>query len=155
MRDANRSLVYDVEDRLTTAMDNNAPLDFYGSRLILGPDRKFGDIASVQRYLRLIRAREWGFGDTPEPIVTAARSERRATWVAPASITLPEARWALRETTVLHEYAHHVTYHYDGESAHSAQFCRRYTELVRNAVGPEAATLLMAGFDQAGLYRIG
>ena len=152
-RDAARSRVYDVEQQVTDMIDRGADVLFHGERLSLAPDRKFGQVADVQRYLDWLRKHEWAGPQTPRPLVRVRRGAAKAHWTAPATIALPDAAWARRELVVLHEYAHHLVWHESAgaDSGHGPPFCRTFAELVRQAVGPQAGLVLIDAFATAGL----
>lgn len=152
-RDGHRARVYAAEDQFHALLDRGGVVDFHGSLLELPAERRFGDLAAVQRYLDTIRTLTWGHPDTPRPVVRRRRGGAKAEWRAPAEIAVPDQdRWALREVVVLHEYAHHVGHHTGTGSGHDRGFCRLHVELVRCALGPVAGTLLLAGYHEAGVY---
>lgn len=151
--DARRSQVYEAEQLVIDMLDRGGLVQFHGERLVLEPDRKFGRVEDVQRYLDWLRQHEWAAPHTPAPVVRVRRGAAKAHWTAPGTIALPDAAWARRELIVLHEYAHHVVWHEtDGtDSRHSARFCRTFAELVRQAVGLGPGLLLFDTFEAAGL----
>lgn len=153
MTDRNRSAVYAAEALVVGMIDRGADVDFHGSRLPVVPDRKFGRVGDIERYLAWLRGHDWGAPQVPTIRVRQRRGAAKATWEAPDVMAIPDAAWARRELVVLHEYAHHVVWHRTGGSGHGADFCRVFTDLVRNAVGPEAGLLLTDAFYQAGLLE--
>lgn len=140
--------VYAAEDTLMFMLDNGGSATFLGSSITLPVERKFGDLDGVRRYLAEVRARDWGFPQTPEPRVRLRKGGTRAHW-SDGVIALPDgigARgWAMREVVVLHEYAHHVTWHVHGVNGHGREFQQTYLDLLDNAIGPEAALVVRAG----------
>lgn len=156
VRDSSRAAVYAAEDQFCALLDRGGAVDFHGSVLDLPAERRFGDVAAVQRYLDAVRDTSWGFTHVPRPVVRRRRGPKAAVWHAPAEIAVPEAtRWALREVVVLHEYAHHVNHHANGGAGHDRGFCQLHVELVTGALGPAAGTLLLAGLVEAGAYGAG
>jgi len=153
--DARRSAVYAAEHAVVGMIDRGADVLFHGARLSVQPDRKFGRVSDVERYLQWVRGNPWGHPDVPSPVVRVRRGEARATWEAPATIAVPDAAWARRELVVLHEYAHHAVWHGSGgsDATHGAPFCRVFADLVRNAVGPGAGLLLTDAFYRSGLFE--
>lgn len=150
-RDTNRAAVYAAEDQLGGLLDRGGVVDFHGSTFDLPAERKFGDAAGVQRYLDAVRETRWGYGQTPRPLVRRRRGATKAVWHAPAEIAVPEStRWALRELVALHEYAHHVNHHVNGGSGHDRRFCLVHVELVSEALGSAAGTLLLATYSESG-----
>ncbi len=81
----------------------------------------------------------------------------KAHWQAPDQIALPEPEhgvpWALRETVLLHELAHHVAFHSDGGADHGPSYVSRMLELVGQVLGPEAALALRVEYGEAGRGR--
>lgn len=148
MNDTRR--LYAAEDSLLFMLDNEGPVQFFGSTLTLPVERRFGDLDGVRRYLSELRGRNWGHPDVPEPKVRLRKGHTRATWEA-GTIALPDgigARgWAMREVVVLHEYAHHVTWHRYGMTGHGEQFQQVYLDLLDNAVGAEAAFVVRVGLQ--------
>lgn len=128
-------------------LDNGGSATFLGSSITLPVERKFGDLDGVRRYLREVRAREWGYPQTPEPRVRLRKGQHRAHW-SDDVIALPDgigqAGWAMREVVVLHEYAHHVTWHVHGSRGHGGEFQQVYSGLLEDAIGPEAALVFRA-----------
>ncbi len=154
MIDANRSAVYAAESLVADMIDRGADVAFHGTRLALQPDRKFGQVADIERYLAWVRSHPWGCPDVPRPVIRQRRGAAKAVWEAPVTIAVPDAAWARREMVVLHEYAHHVTWHRSGRTdpRHGPAFCRNYADLVRMAVDPATGLLLTDAFHQAGLF---
>lgn len=154
MTDRQRSSVYAAESLVTDMVDRGADVAFHGSLLTPEPDRKFGQVSDVGRYLQWLRAQPWGAGEVPAPRVRVRRGAAKATWEAPGVIALPDAAWARRELVVLHEYTHHVVWYRSaqGDNSHGPGFCRVFTEFVRQAVGPSTALLLTDAFYVAGLF---
>lgn len=151
MTDSRRSAVYAAEDQVASLLDRGGRLDFHGSVLDLPRQRQLADLAEVEEYLAVIRGEPWGAGHTPRPRVRRRRGVTRAHWQAPDTIALPtETRWALREMVVLHEYAHHVTWHDCGSAEHGTAFQDTMTELVTHALAPSAGLVLRAAYHGAG-----
>ena len=142
--------VYDSEDTLLFMLDNGGTVQFMGSSLTMPVERRFGDLEGVRRYLAAVRERPWGFPDVPAPEVRLRRGHTKAHW-EDGVIALPDGigrkGWAMREVVVLHEYAHHVTWHTAGVTGHGQQFQHVYLGLLENAVGPEAAFVVRAGLS--------
>lgn len=153
MTDRRRSAVYAAEAMVVAMIDRGDDVDFHGARVSIGPDRKFGQVADIERYLTWVRSHEWGAPEVPDVRVRQRRGATKAVWEAPDCIAIPDAAWARREMVVLHEYAHHVVWHRAGGSEHGAKFCLAFADLVRNAVSPEAGLLITDAFHQAGLFE--
>ena len=140
---------------LDRAAAGTPTVDFFGSTLTLPPERRFADLASVQRWIDTVLAlgavRERWPG-TPPCAVRPRRGTARAHYVPPGEIAVPVSeRWALREMVLCHELAHHLAWHDCGVGAdapaHGHDFVETYVSLVDIVVGPEVALLLRAGFD--------
>ena len=170
MRDRGRSAVYAAEDQISRLLDRGGEVDFFGSRLHVPMQRRFGNLDSVRLYLDALRSMAWGHGETPRPDVVSTQSERAAKWVAPNTIRIPESsRWAMTEMVILHEYAHHAAYHAGSgagaapspggtsggdagsRAGHGREFRHVFIDLVSNAIGAEVGLLLTAALDQAGV----
>lgn len=164
-RDQHRSAVYAAEDQLGRLLARGGTVDFYGSTLTLPVERRFADIASIQRYIESVL----GLPSVRErwaPIPPVRVRERSglsrahyepATTTRTAAIAIPlagpvEVRWAARESVVLHEIAHHLVSHSAvGGPWHGPAFCGVLLSLLGTVVGPEAALALRAAFDGAGI----
>ena len=157
-RDTHRAAVYAAEDQLARALDRSSPrLDFFGSILTLPPERRFADLASIQRYADLVLD-SLDRLDVPPVTVRTRRGTARATYEpATRTIAIPVAdrrRWALRETVVLHELAHHLVT--DDPSAsdeppHGPAFCGTLLGLLERVMSPEVALVLRGAYASAGV----
>ena len=164
-RDAQRSAVYAAEDQLGRLLARGGTVDFFGSTLTLPVERRFADIASVQRYVWGVLALDGVRAMWPQ--MTEVRVRERsglsrahyepATGTRAATIAIPlagpvEVRWAARETGVLHEVAHHlVAQSLPDEAWHGPTFCGVMMWLIGTVIGPEAGLALRAAFDGAGI----
>ncbi|PRC42041.1 TIGR04338 family metallohydrolase, partial [Mycobacterium sp. ITM-2017-0098] len=131
-RDAQRAKVYAAEGFVRTMFDRAAErgdpvVEFFGTRLTLPPEARFGSVESVQTYVDGVLShpgvRERWPATTPLRVrprrgATAAHYERAGD---AATIAVPEVRstWALRELVVLHEIAHHLS---DTDPPHGPDF---------------------------------
>lgn len=140
--------VYEAENTLMFLLDHGGTAQFQGSALTMPVERRFGDLDGVRRYLQEVRRRPWGFPQVPEPVVRLRKGHTRAHWEF-GTIALPdgigEKGWAMREVVVLHEYAHHVTWHIHGDVGHGPSYQEVYLGLLEHAVGPEAAFVVRVG----------
>jgi putative metallohydrolase (TIGR04338 family) len=160
--DSRRSRVYAAEDQVARLLDRAATgartVDFFGSTLTLPPERRFADVASVQRWADAVLAldpvvRRWP--RTPGVRVRERKGLSRAHYQAPDEVAVPtRTRWALRELVACHEVAHHLAFHDpsvpDDAPAHGREFQVTFEQLVELVIGPEVALLLRAGLDQVG-----
>ena len=154
-RDSRRSAAYEVEDRWSTLLDNGGALDFFGSRITMPVQRRFGTVAAMQTYVDWVLALPAvieHFGALP-PVVVRERAGQSKAHYDPATSTIAiplDARWAARESVLLHEVAHHVMAR--GTSAwHGSEYAAVMLELVTCALGPEAALVLRTGYEDAGI----
>ena len=157
--DPQRARVYEAEAVLARMIDRRDAFPVasaFGSRIVVPDDRKFGDIASVQRYVDAVLALSWlraAFPRAGEPAFVRARAgATKAEYDEQArTIAVPThrvgGRWAMRELVVLHEVAHHLT---PGEG-HGPPFVAALLELVENLVGAEAGFLLRSALLDTGV----
>lgn len=159
--DPQRGRVYEAESVLAGLIDRRDEFPVaqaFGSRVAVPDDRKFGDIAAVQRYVDAVLALDWVRPRTPaaaaRPVrVRARRGATRAEYdVERQTIAVPThragGRWAMRELVVLHELAHHLA---DDGTAHGPAFVATLLDLVEGLVGAEAGFLLRASLQDAGV----
>ncbi len=161
-RDGQRARVYRAEDAWAARLDAarlGAPLArVAGSAVLLPAERRFGELAAVAAYaarvleLPGVRAR---VGAVPPPQVRSRRGGRAAHWEPPGTIAVHVARhgepWALRESVVLHELAHHVAAHRvtprtGRDVRHGAPFPAVLIVLVEQVLGAEAAFALRVDY---------
>lgn len=167
-RDTARSAVYAGENLVARLLDRSAQypiVEIAGSRVTLPPERHFGDLAGVQRYVDAVLALDWVRHRWPaaaEPLTVRERHGASKAHYEPApsgarstaTIAVPvrgsDARWALRELVVLHEIAHHLT----GaalEIGHGPAFTALMLELAGGVMGEEIAFLLRVAWSDSGV----
>ena len=158
-RDAQRSKVYRAEDdwalRLDAARRGASLATVGGSAVLLPAEVRFGTLAAAASYAeRVLSLPEVvvAFGAVAAPELRQRRGQRSAHWEQPGVIALPVARhgepWALRQTVLLHELAHHV-----GETTgrcvgHGPPFPAVLLLLVAAALGEEAAFTLRVAYGE-------
>ncbi len=159
VRDTQRSRVYAAEAFVRTLFDSAArhgsAVDFFGERVTLPPEARFGSVESVQRYVDDVLAlpavsRRWA----PERLTVRARRGVNAAHYEctgqGATIAVPDRqRWALRELVVLHEIAHHLCGP-DG-AAHGPAFVETFCEVAAAVMGPEAGHVLRVVYAKEGV----
>lgn len=156
-RDRQRAAVYRAEDAWAARLEaarQGAPLaTVAGSRVLLPAQRLLGSLVAAQDYTARVLslpAVVAAWGEVPPPGVRARRGTARAHWEPPGVVALPVPRhgepWALRETVVLHELAHHVVALRDLGHGHGAPFPAVLLHLVEHALGPEAALALRVDY---------
>ncbi len=140
VRDRDRAAVYAAEDQWSALLDRGGPVEFFGSRLDVAPQVRFGSLAAMQAYVDGLGARS----GRPGVRVRDRRGQARAHY-ADGVIAVPaDAAWACRESVLLHEFAHHLV-----GAAHRHDGCFRagMIGLVESELGPQAALLLRAGYE--------
>lgn len=152
--DRQRSRVYNAEQELRLTLSHGGTITFFGSTLSVPVERRFGDLASIRRYLDQVLA----FA----PVARLSRAhlpvglrERRGAAKAhyehdTDTIAIPTTRegaWALREVVVLHELAHHLC----GASGHGREFTSYFLYLLDVVIGAEAAHMLRVAFYERGV----
>jgi len=128
--------------------------------------KRFADIPSVQRYVDEVLASDSVRTKYPNagPVCVRERRGQSKAHYEPSTqtIAIPMGdRLFGRESTVLHELAHHLSVS-DGLPAtstgtrwHGAEFRRAMLFLVSTVLGEPAALLLRGGYYASGLRRSG
>jgi putative metallohydrolase (TIGR04338 family) len=134
-------------------MDRGGPIDFFGSRLLLPVQLRFGDLDAVTDYVNGLNA----LHPLVDPVaVRHRRGEARAHY-SDGVIAIPsDAQWACRESILLHEFAHHLVATSDTPagnlvSAHGAYYRTVMVALVGRVQTPESALLLRSCYESNGL----
>ncbi len=130
-----------------------------GSHLTLPPERRFADLASVQRYVDAVLGLGWVRSRWPrratQPVTVRERRGAARAHYEPAGavLALPlyrgNAAWALRELVVLHELSHHLGE--AGDTGHGPGFVARFVDLADGVIGAEAALLLRVAMADQGV----
>jgi putative metallohydrolase (TIGR04338 family) len=152
-RDLQRARVYRAEsawgDRLDAARVGARMATVAGSAVLLPAERRFGTLAAVEDYAAdvVTRPEVTALGHVvPAPAVRVRRGVTAAHWEAPGVLALPVPRhgepWALRESVVLHELAHHVGHVTGLAWRHNPPYPAVMLLLVRAVLGDEAAFAL-------------
>ncbi|WP_077086768.1 TIGR04338 family metallohydrolase [Mycobacterium rhizamassiliense] len=161
-RDSQRARVYAAEEFVRTMFDRAAErglptVDFFGARLTLPPEGRFGSVAAAQRYvdrvldLPAVRQRWTDIAPLrvrPRQAATAAHYENLD---GTGVIAVPDrdtADWALRELVVLHEVAHHLC---QAEPPHGPEFVATICELAELVMGPELGHVLRVVYAKEGV----
>ena len=156
-RDAQRSRVYRAEDawaaRLDAARRGAALASVGGSSLLLPAERRLGSLAAASDYVTRVLALAGVVevvGKLPVPRLRTRRGVGRAHWEAPGIIALPVPQhgepWALRETVLLHELAHHIGQTSGRAHGHHAPFPALVLLLAEAVLGAEAAFALRVDY---------
>jgi putative metallohydrolase (TIGR04338 family) len=149
-----RAAVYSAEDQWSAVLDRGGIVDFFGSRIDVPQQRRFGDLESVRRYVDGVLAlpsvgERW----TPLPVSVRERAgQTKAHYeVATSTIAVPlKSMWAARESVLLHEIAHHLRGPVD-EDWHGPAYRGTMCALSAIVLGDAAALLLRAGYEEAGV----
>ncbi len=158
------SAVYGAEDQWSAVLDRGGPVNFHGSLLNVPTQKRFADIPSVQRYVDGVLALESVGEQYPDagPVrVRERRGQSRAHYEpSTATLAIPmDNRMFGRESTVLHELAHHLSVSKGlpalptGTRWHGLEFRGAMLFLVSAVLGEEAALLLRAGYHASGVRR--
>jgi putative metallohydrolase (TIGR04338 family) len=164
-RDWARSGVYAGENQVARLLDRAADfpiVEVAGSRITVPPERHFGDLPGVQRYVDAVLALDWVVRRWPGPaaVPVTVRERRGATKAHYAfdpaagrgTIAVPvrgfDSRWALRELVVLHEIAHHLT---SPDVGHGPDFTACLLALADGVMGAEIALLLRVAWADQGV----
>ena len=159
-RDAQRSRVYRAEDawaaRLDAARRGAVLATVGGSSVILPAERRLGSLEAARDYagavLTLPEVVEV-VGDVRPPALRPRRGSRAAHWEPPGTVALPVPEhgepWALRETVLLHELAHHVGETTSRSHGHRPPFPAVVLLLVSAVLGQEAALALRVDYGSA------
>ena len=158
-RDVQRARVYRAEDawaaRLDAARRGAGLATVGGSQVLLPAERRFGTLETAAGYLARVLALPEvvaAVGAVPPPVLRVRQGVRAAHWEPPDTIALPVPRhgepWALRETVLLHELAHHVGETTGRSAGHGAPYPALLLLLVRAVLGPEAELALHIAYGE-------
>jgi putative metallohydrolase (TIGR04338 family) len=165
-RDAQRARVYRAEDawaaRLDAARLGAALATVAGSSLLLPAEKRFGTLETASAYAAGVLALPPVVavaGLLAPPALRVRRGVRAAHWEPPGVIALPVPvhgePWALRESVLLHELAHHVGAGTGKPTArasgHRPPFPALVLLLVAAALGEQAAFALRVEYGAAGV----
>lgn len=149
MSDRERAAVYAAEDQWSAVLDRGGRIDFFGSRLVLPVQLRFGDLAAMQAYIDARCAAAPALG----PVRVRPRRGQARAHYADGVIAIPmETGWACRESVLLHELAHHVAR--ATQPAHGTAFRRAMLDLVLEVQGAESALVLRTCYESNGLAHV-
>lgn len=164
LRPVPASAVYAAEDQWSAVLDRGGSVDFFGSRLDVSAQRRFGDIDSIRRYVEAVVALPAVVARYPAvgPVTVRERAgQSKAHYEAQTStIAIPmKSTWAARESVILHEVAHHLVGSSKQSTStrhqwHGVGFRQAMCLLAQAVLGSEAALLLRAGYEEAGLRTV-
>ncbi len=162
----NASAVYGAEHQWSAVLDRGGSVNFHGSQINVPMQKRFADIPSVQKYVDRVLALDAVRERYPNasPVLVRERRGQGKAHYEPSTLTMAiplENRSFGRESTVLHELAHHLSVSEglpvtrSGTRWHGVEFRRAMIFLVGAAMGDTAVLLLRAGYHSAGLLRSG
>ncbi|MEB4210986.1 TIGR04338 family metallohydrolase [Mycobacterium sp. 94-17] len=149
-RDFQRARVYRAEHCFTALLDEsveNPQIFMAGSTLVLPPEAKFSTPATVQAYVDRVSNHPTVVDRYGSSRVTVRKRNgvSRAHYQL-GEIAVPDAKWALRETVILHELAHHFS-----RDGHGPQFVGAFLDLIDAAMGVQAQLVLRILFGESGV----
>ncbi len=156
------SAVYSAEHQWSAVLDRGGVVNFHGSHIYVPLQKRFADISSVQRYVDAVLALDTireAFPNSGPVHVRERRGQSKAHYEpSTATVAIPLAdRDFGRESTVLHELAHHLsvskglTATPSGTRWHGAEFRETMLFMVSAVLGEAAALLLRAGYHASGV----
>ena len=143
--DPERARVYGAESALrdliaeaNTRSAGPLAVSVGASTVVLPLEVCFGDIASVQRYCdQVMELNQLATRWPVRPVTVRKRKgATKAHWETCDVIAIPDVAWAMRETVVLHELAHHLT---PDAVNHGRAFQDALLDLYCEAMAPEVA----------------
>lgn len=155
------SAVYGAEHQWSAVLDRGGLVDFFGSHIYVPVQKRFADIPSVQMYvdgvLALDAIRE-EYPNAGRVRVRERRGQSKAHYEpSAATVAIPMKDRAFgRESTILHELAHHLSVSAGlpatptGTRWHGVEFRDSMLFLVSVVLGEPAALLLRAGYHSCG-----
>ncbi len=154
--DRNRAKVYAAEDQFSSLMNRGGKVEFFGSVLDVPTQKRFANLESIDIYISGLFAKL--DGDLLPPRTRERKGSTKAhyefdTGVIAIPVAGQAAMWALRETLLLHECAHHVAGSCApvDEPAHGPTFTACMLMLVETTLGDQARLLLSAGYLELGV----
>lgn len=159
VRDFQRARVYRAEnswaDRLDAAR-RGAPLaSVGGSELLLPGERRFGTLDAAAAWCAAVLklpAVQAIAGALPSPEIRPRAGPKAAHWEPPATIAVPVPPqgepWALRESVLLHELAHHVGHLTGLADSHAPPFPALVLLMTEQVLGEQAAFALRVDYGR-------
>ncbi|MEN8671851.1 TIGR04338 family metallohydrolase [Nocardioides sp.] len=158
--DRQRQALYRAEQAIAATLKQGGTIEHEGSRLTVEAERQFGDLAAIQTYVDRVLALGpvAGMERARVPVtVRERRGDRQAHYEREtATIAIPGHRhtgWAMRETVVLHELAHHLDP--QPSPAHGPSYAATLVRLYEDVMSPEAAHLLRVQLWEEGVLVAG
>jgi putative metallohydrolase (TIGR04338 family) len=157
MSDHGRTAAYAGEHRLRAVLEwscaGETPpaVEIAGSTLTLPIERRFGDLASIQRYCdKVLALPQYAHAG---PVSVRERRGDGAAHYSPSrreiAVCTTGLRWALREAVVLHELAHHLSP--NDPNGHGLVWRNTFLDLLETCMGPEVAFFLRVTWWSEGV----
>jgi putative metallohydrolase (TIGR04338 family) len=145
VRDNDKQKVYEAEWELRKILDMPRTfVNLHGSTFLVPDERRFGSIESIQSFVDDVLDHV----ECNRPIKVRVRKGQAQAHYQLGVIAIPEVdRWAMRETVVLHEIAHHLAI----QDKHGPVFRKEFTNLFEKVLAPEAALMLRLLYWERGL----
>lgn len=159
-RDSQRQKVYDAEWDLRHILDHateigNPTVELKGMSLTLPPEARFANLESMQEYVdRVVKRMD---AELPDGVAALHVRERRGDRYAhyekagkegpTIAIPMNLGSFALRETIVLHEIAHHLA----PGHMHGPVYASAYIALLGTIMAPEMALAQRIIYDLNGV----
>lgn len=146
MRDNDRQKVYEAEFELRTILDRpRTTIEMHGSTFLVPDERRFGRVEDIQNFVDCVLEH---IGHQRAVKVRVRKGQAKAHYQM-GVIAIPELdRWAMRETVVLHELAHHIA---GPSAAHGPDFRKEFANLFDKVLAPEAGMMLRFLLWERGL----
>ena len=139
--------------RLDAARRGAARAEVAGSSLLLPAEVRFGTLEAARSYVSSVLP-----ADVPPVRLRERRGQAHAHWESPDVVALPLPSygepWALRQTVLLHELAHHVDFHRSGSAGHGPSYVAAMLALVAQELGEHAAFALRVDYAEAGVQGV-
>lgn len=126
-------------------------MDFFGSQIVAPVQLRFGGIDELRAYVDRVAE----VSKVPRVRVRHRKGGTRAHYEIDdhgCAIAVPtDEPWAMRESVVLHEIAHHICVSNSGNTNHDRSFTTTMLALVEMQLGAEGALLLRTGYLAGGV----
>jgi putative metallohydrolase (TIGR04338 family) len=147
MIDRLQQSVYRAEDQWSALIDRGGPVDFFGSSIHAPVQLRFGSLEAVSSYVQQVCHSQ----AIDPPQIRHRKGGTRAHY-ANGVIAIPTHEpWAMRESVILHEIAHHVCMMNANGLLHDQHFTSTMLSLAKENLGYEAELLLRTGYQAAGI----
>lgn len=148
MRDSQKAKVYHAEGLMRTMLRNalaGHQTVVFGSAVTLPAEGQFSTPETVQAYVDRVLALPSVVAQYGQTTISVRKRKGNTKAVYHLGvIAVPDDRWALNETVVLHEIAHHFARGHQ----HGPEFTKTYLNLVGLVMGPEAELALRMLYAQ-------